>query len=60
MTLKIWSMDKNGSVHDLHAHSKEIYTIKWSCTGPGTANPNAPLVLASASFDSTVRCVCLS
>ena len=37
------------------AHSKEIYTIKWSCTGPGTPNPNANLILASASFDSTVR-----
>ena len=30
-------------------------TIKWSSTGPGTNNPNANLVLASASFDSTVR-----
>ena len=31
------------------------YTLKWSSTGPGTNNPNANLVLASASFDSTVR-----
>ncbi|KAK7090383.1 F-box-like/WD repeat-containing protein TBL1XR1 [Littorina saxatilis] len=55
MTLKIWSMSKNSCVHDLQAHNKEIYTIKWSPTGPGTNNPNAPLILASASFDSTVR-----
>merc|ERR1711936_1468249 len=55
MTLKVWRMDYDNCVHDLQAHSKEIYTIKWSCTGPGTANPNANLVLASASFDSTVR-----
>jgi len=55
MTLKVWCMDKDTCVHDLQAHSKEIYTIKWSCTGPGTPNPNAKLVLASASFDSTVR-----
>lgn len=55
MTLKVWCMEKDTCVHDLQAHSKEIYTIKWSCTGPGTLNPNANLVLASASFDSTVR-----
>lgn len=55
MTLKIWSMKQDTCVHDLQAHSKEIYTIKWSPTGPGTVNPNMNLVLASASFDSTVR-----
>jgi len=55
MSLKIWTMDRDTCVHDLQAHQKEIYTIKWSPTGPGTNNPNAPLVLASASFDSTVR-----
>ncbi|CAF1131338.1 unnamed protein product [Rotaria sordida] len=55
MTLKIWSMTKDTPVHNLQAHNKEIYTIKWSPTGPGTMNPNATLLLASASFDSTVR-----
>ncbi|KAK7591035.1 hypothetical protein V9T40_002648 [Parthenolecanium corni] len=55
MTLKIWSMTQDTCVHDLQAHSKEIYTIKWSPTGPGTNNPNMNLILASASFDSTVR-----
>ncbi|XP_019643953.1 PREDICTED: F-box-like/WD repeat-containing protein TBL1XR1 isoform X1 [Branchiostoma belcheri] len=55
MTLKIWSMKQDSCVHDLQAHTKEIYTIKWSPTGPGTNNPNAQLMLASASFDSTVR-----
>lgn len=55
MTLKVWSMTQDNCVHDLQAHNKEIYTIKWSHTGPGTNNPNADLVLASASFDSTVR-----
>lgn len=48
-------MNHDRCVHDLAAHSKEIYTIKWSPTGPGTANPNMNLILASASFDSTVR-----
>ncbi|XP_063986941.1 F-box-like/WD repeat-containing protein TBL1XR1 isoform X2 [Diachasmimorpha longicaudata] len=55
MSLKIWSMKQDTWVHDLQAHSKEIYTIKWSPTGPGTQNPNMNLTLASASFDSTVR-----
>lgn len=54
MTLKVWTMDRENCVHDLKAHQKEIYTIKWSPTGPGTNNPNMNLVLASASFDSTV------
>uniref|UniRef100_A0A4W4GQL4 Transducin beta like 1 X-linked n=1 Tax=Electrophorus electricus TaxID=8005 RepID=A0A4W4GQL4_ELEEL len=55
MTLKIWSMKQDSCVHDLQAHSKEIYTIKWSPTGAGSNNPSANLLLASASFDSTVR-----
>lgn len=57
MTLKIWNVNAPGNplLHDLQAHIKEIYTIKWSPTGPKTNNPNASLVLASASFDSTVR-----
>ena len=46
MTLKIWSMKQDNCVHDLQAHNKEIYTIKWSPTGPGTNNPNANLMLA--------------
>ncbi|ETE63459.1 F-box-like/WD repeat-containing protein TBL1X, partial [Ophiophagus hannah] len=55
MTLKIWNMKQDTCVHDLQAHNKEIYTIKWSPTGPGTSNPNCNIMLASASFDSTVR-----
>ncbi|KAK1322858.1 Guanine nucleotide-binding protein subunit beta [Acorus calamus] len=35
--------------------AKEIYSIRWSPTGPVTSNPNLPLLLASASFDSTVK-----
>lgn len=54
-TAKIWSMASEKCVHDLTAHTKEIYTIKWSPTGPGTANPNMRQLLASASFDATVR-----
>ena len=43
-------------MHDLTAHTKEIYTIKWSPTGPGTANPAQRLMLVSASFDTSIRC----
>ncbi|KAA8522626.1 hypothetical protein F0562_013013 [Nyssa sinensis] len=55
ITAKIWSMKQDKYVHDLREHAKEIYTIRWSPTGPGTNNPNQQLVLASASFDSTVK-----
>jgi len=54
-TAKVWSMNSSTCMRDLRKHTKEIYTIKWSPTGPGSNNPNADLVLASASFDSTVR-----
>lgn len=54
-TAKIWSLSQNAPLHDLTAHTKEIYTIKWSPTGPGTENPHLPLMLVSASFDTTIR-----
>ena len=54
-TAKIWGMGSSKFQLDLREHLKEIYTIKWSLTGPGTANPNLPLVLASASFDSVIK-----
>jgi transducin (beta)-like 1 len=54
-TAKIWSMKQETCVYDFVGHKKEIYTIKWSPTGPGSANPNRPLLLASASFDSTIK-----
>ncbi|XVF61273.1 hypothetical protein PTKIN_Ptkin08bG0117100 [Pterospermum kingtungense] len=55
ITAKIWCMKQDKYVHDLREHSKEIYAIRWSPTGPGTNNPNKQLILASASFDSTVK-----
>ena len=48
-------MQQDACVHDLTLHTKEIYTVKWSPTGPGTTNANLPLQLATASFDATVR-----
>ncbi|XP_032827700.1 F-box-like/WD repeat-containing protein TBL1XR1 [Petromyzon marinus] len=55
MTLKIWSMKQDTCVHDLQAHSKEIYTIRWSPSGSHSGHPNSGQMLASASFDATVR-----
>ncbi|XP_052196112.1 WD40 repeat-containing protein HOS15 isoform X2 [Diospyros lotus] len=55
ITAKIWSIKQDKHAHDLREHTKEIYTIRWSPTGPGTNNPNKQLLLASASFDSTVK-----
>ncbi|MBA0801950.1 hypothetical protein Gohar_012287, partial [Gossypium harknessii] len=55
ITAKIWCMKQDKYIHDLREHSKEIYAIRWSPTGPGTNNPNQQLILASASFDSTVK-----
>ncbi|KAI3722635.1 hypothetical protein L2E82_33677 [Cichorium intybus] len=54
-TAKIWSMKHEKNIHDLRNHTKKIYTLKWSPTGPGTINPNKRLLLASASFDSTIN-----
>ncbi|CAA0832651.1 WD-40 repeat family protein [Striga hermonthica] len=54
-TAKIWSTKQDTCLLDLRGHTKEIYTVRWSPTGPGTNNPNQQLVLASASFDSTIK-----
>ncbi|KAK1276917.1 Guanine nucleotide-binding protein subunit beta [Acorus gramineus] len=54
-TAKIWDLKHDEFLHDLRRHKKEIYSIRWSPTGPATSNPNLPLLLASASFDSTVK-----
>lgn len=54
-TAKIWSLKQDKWLHNFDDHKKEIYTLKWSPTGPGTSNPNSSLVLATASFDATVK-----
>ena len=53
-TAKIWTAEE-GLVHDLRGHLKEIYTVRWTPTGPGSANPDKPLYLCTASFDGTVK-----
>ncbi|KAL6073861.1 Transducin (beta)-like 1 X-linked receptor 1, variant 2 [Balamuthia mandrillaris] len=54
-TAKIWSLKQERCLYDFEEHTKEIYTIKWSPTGIGSDNPNRPLVLASASFDASIK-----
>lgn len=54
-TAKVWSLKQDSCVHNFADHGKEIYTIKWSPTGPGTNNPNQPLMLASASYDASIK-----
>ncbi|GER36267.1 WD-40 repeat family protein, partial [Striga asiatica] len=54
-TAKIWTTKQDTCLLDFREHTKEIYTVRWSPTGPGTNNPNQQLVLASASFDSTIK-----
>lgn len=55
-TAKVWTVAGGGRlVCDLRGHSKEIYTVRWTPSGPGTAQPDSPLRLCSASFDGTVK-----
>jgi transducin (beta)-like 1 len=60
-TAKIWAIpDKFGSSSEplcltLQGHAKEVYTVRWCPSGPGSPNPNRPRRLATASFDTTVK-----
>jgi len=51
----VWQLGQSTPVYRFSDHAEEIYTIRWTPTGPSTCHPNAPVRLASASFDSTVR-----
>ncbi|SPO20273.1 related to Nuclear receptor co-repressor/HDAC3 complex subunit TBLR1 [Ustilago trichophora] len=39
----------------LSGHTKELYAVAWCPTGPGSANPDQPRMLATSSFDWTAR-----
>lgn len=54
---KVWDLTTTDTTprYDFKSHKQEIYTIKWSPTGQGSANPSKPLLLATASFDGSVR-----
>eukprot|EP00667_Euglena_gracilis_P009419 EG_transcript_9566 len=54
-TAKVWAFDsEEGSAPKCNFtdHTREIYTLKWS---PGRSASCLPLLLATASFDCTVR-----
>jgi len=56
-TAKVWDINspRNDPKWNFKSHQQEIYTVKWSPTGPGSKNPSKPLLLATASFDGSVR-----
>eukprot|EP01036_Dinobryon_divergens_P023997 gene23997-32402_t len=53
-TAKIWTLE-SGLMFDLKGHSKEIFNLKWTPTGPHSVNSDKPLFLCTASFDGTVK-----
>lgn len=53
-TAKIWTLE-SGLQFDLRGHTKEIIGLKWTPTGPHSANTDKPLYLCTASFDATVK-----
>ena len=56
-TAKVWDINspRNEPKWDFKSHQQEIYTVKWSPTGVGSKNPDKLLMLATASFDGSVR-----
>lgn len=56
-TAKVWDVtsDRIDPLQDFKSHRQEIYTVKWSPTGPGSVNPHKQRILATASFDGSVR-----
>jgi len=54
-TAKIWRIKQEHAVHSFNEHKKEIYAVRWSPTGPGSEYPTKQPILASASFDHTVK-----
>ena len=56
-TAKVWDVDSDRSdpLYDFVNHDQEIYTVKWSPTGPGSPNPTKMPMLATASFDGSIR-----
>jgi transducin (beta)-like 1 len=53
-TAKIWTVE-DGLKYDLRGHLKEIFTLRWTPTGPNSQHPDKPLLLCTASFDGTVK-----
>ncbi|XP_020091782.1 WD40 repeat-containing protein HOS15-like [Ananas comosus] len=55
-TVKIWRIDEQKHLYDFREHTELVRTISWRPPGPnGANNSNQQAVLASASFDSTIK-----
>lgn len=55
-TVKIWiPMSGERPVFDFAEHTGEVHALAWSPTGPGTANENLPLRLATAGSEGMVK-----
>jgi len=54
-TAKIWIQKEEKPYRSFEQHKKEIYTLRWSPTGQGSEYPDRKTLLATASFDTTVR-----
>lgn len=54
-TARVWRMQSDSPVFTLKGHKDAIYNLSWRPSGPGSANPDAPLLLATASFDCSVK-----
>lgn len=55
-TAKIWiPLKGEDCVYNFNEHTGEILSLAWSPSGHGTANPNIPLRLATASSDGTIK-----
>lgn len=54
-TARIWSMARERPLTVLSGHTKEIYTVKWCPISGEAENRNLSSILATASFDATVK-----
>ena len=54
-TARIWSMNQDAPVMVLEGHSREIYTVRWSPSASDSGSYHASRLLASASFDATIK-----
>jgi transducin (beta)-like 1 len=52
---QVWSLTCDAPLTVLAGHSADIIGLRWSPAGPGSANPNAKLLLATASYDKTLK-----
>lgn len=53
--VQVWSLERDKPLHDFSGNAREIYTVRWRPAGPGSANPNQQLLLATTGFDGMVK-----